>query len=147
MTEQAETSAPEAPAQEATTSGPSEETLARARALKAKREARTNQPTKTDSKGARILVAGAATSAAIVMVGAMAVAAQAGQATVSTATERVIVVEIPVAAPAATPAANTAGAQQPAVASEPVTVVRTIKVLQPAPNDAPAEAATASSGS
>jgi hypothetical protein len=131
--------------------------IARATALQAERAAASpdapQSPTPRPraakkNTGSRILVAGAAASAGIVMVGAMAGAARAGSANTTPVSapqviERVVMIEVPAAIPADTtvdPVATATSVQ------EEVTVVREVRVL-PAPPQDPVPAPAPTQGS
>lgn len=81
-----------------------------------------------DSAPARILAAGFSASAALVMVGAMALSARSAPPAppgASEVVERVVVIEIPAASPSS--ASQTPSASAPS--TEQVTVVRDVQVL------------------
>lgn len=110
---------------ETSTGTAGEDTLARVRALQARREnnARPPRPTHAASK---IIAGGAAASASLLMVAAMAVADQPGATAAPQIIERVVVIEVPVQG------AN-AQASTAATRAEPeITVIREVRTL-PAP--------------
>lgn len=127
--------------------------IARAKALAAAREqseSATGPPPadatpaksrrKHSAAGGRIMVAGMAASAGLLMIGTMAAAARSGTPDAPQVVERVIVVQ--------TPAAGADSGSAAATAQDNVTIVREVRVLPSAPADAAvASSVTTSNGS
>lgn len=121
-------------------SPPNEETLARARALQARRETGSSKrPSHTASK---IIAGGGAVTASLLMVAAMAAADQhTAPTTAPQVIERVVVIEVPVQS-SGTPETVANG-----TAPEPeITVIREVRTI-PAPAQDPAPAPAPTEGS